>query len=210
MKLSECWHILLLLAAAAVMAFLAAPLVAAVPAALFIFTLYFFRDPERKAPVWENIIICPADGRVLDIEDVVDPYVGAARRLSIFMSPFDVHVNRAPFDCKVGSIAHKPGKKVAAYLKGDLASREHNRLELEGKVRLAVEQYAGVVARRIVCWAKVGDSLMSGERFGMIKFGSRVDVVAPLNVKFIVSKDSRVVAGETVIARIEDGKDQQS
>jgi phosphatidylserine decarboxylase len=205
LRIGECWMILALSAAACAAAYIAWPPAGAVPAALFLFTLYFFRDPERNVPPGEGILVSPADGRILDVEDVVDGFVGGARRVSIFMSPFDVHVNRAPLSCTVKSVTHTPGTKVAAYLKGDLDARERNRVEAEGACKLAVEQYAGVVARRIVCYAKPGQSLKAGERFGMIKFGSRVDVVAPLNVKIKVVKGDRVAAGETIIGELTDG-----
>jgi len=198
-QLRECRHLLFAFAALAIASYYVyMPLIPAFTG-LFIFTLYFFRDPERGAPVGEGILLSPADGRVLDVEDVDDPYVGKARRASIFMSPFDVHVNRIPFDCTVKAIKHTPGKKVAAYLKGDLDARERNRIEVEGIYKAAVEQYAGVVARRIVSWAKEGQKLKRGERYGMIKFGSRVDLIVPYKVEIKVVKGDRVVAGETVV-----------
>ncbi len=200
----ECWHILALSAALAPAAYMLAPALAAAPAALFAFTLYFFRDPERTPPSAPGTVISPADGRVLYVEETSDPFAGESRRVAIFMSPFDVHVNRAPLDCKVASVKHTPGRKIAAYLRGDLAARERNRVELQGAVKVAVEQYAGVVARRIVCNAREGAALKAGERYGMIKFGSRVDVIMPLNVKVKVSKDMRVRAGETVVG-VADG-----
>jgi phosphatidylserine decarboxylase len=204
-RLRESWLILVASAAVFAAAYAFWPPSAALPAVLFAFTLYFFRDPERLAPQGRNLLVSPADGRVLYVEETVDPYVGKARRLAIFMSPFDVHVNRAPFDAKVASVRHTPGKKIAAYMRGDLSARERNRLELEGSVRLAVEQYAGVVARRIVCFVREGDSVSRGGRVGMIRFGSRVDVLAPLSVKYKVDTGDRVAAGETVIGELKDG-----
>jgi phosphatidylserine decarboxylase len=198
-RFGECWAVLLVLIVALLPTYLAAPVLVVVPTALIAFTLYFFRDPERNLPAGQGILVSPADGRVLDIEEVDDPWVGKGRRLSIFMSPFDVHVNRAPFDCTIKSIRHTPGKKVAAYFRGDLDARERNRIEVEGTCRMACEQYAGVVARRIVCWMNEGESIKIGQRIGMIKFGSRVDVLAPLNVEFKVGRGERLIAGETVI-----------
>jgi phosphatidylserine decarboxylase len=197
-RFGECWQILLVFTIIGALSIPTYPVITLAAASFLLFSLYFFRDPERRAPLGDGLIICPADGRVLDIEEIDDKFVGKGRRLSIFMSPFDVHVNRAPFDCKVVSIVHTPGKKVAAYLKGDLDARERNRLELDGPCKLAIEQYAGVVARRIVCWAGVNDRLTPGQRIGMIKFGSRVDVIAPLSVEFKVHNGERVFAGETI------------
>jgi len=200
--LRECWQILAASAALTLAAYMLAPATAALPAALFAFTLYFFRDPERKHPSVPGAVISPADGRVLYVEETVDAFAGKSRRVAIFMSPFDVHVNRAPIDGKVAYVRHTPGKKVAAYLRGDLEARERNRVELAGAARVVVEQYAGVVARRIVCNVREGGTLKAGERYGMIRFGSRVDVIMPLNVQVKVSKDMRVRAGETVIGVI--------
>jgi phosphatidylserine decarboxylase len=204
-RFGECWGILAAILILIPVSLALWPPLAAVLALLALFTLYFFRDPERAVPQGEGILLCPADGRVLYVEETNDPYVGEARRLAIFMSPFDVHVNRSPLACKVGRITHTPGRRVAAYLRGDLTARERNRLELEGRGRIAVEQYAGVVARRIVCFAAEGQELAMGGRFGMIMFGSRVDVIAPLSVEIKVSTGERVVAGETKIGEFTNG-----
>jgi phosphatidylserine decarboxylase len=201
-RLRESRAILLLSAGFGVVFALTYPPAVLLPLGLLVFTLYFFRDPQRSIPHDAAAVICPADGTVMDVEEMDDPFVGRARRLSIFMSPFNVHVNRSPIAGVVASITHTPGLKVAAYLKGDLTARERNRIEVLGSLKIAVEQYAGVVARRIVCWASQGQRLEAGERIGMIKFGSRVDVIAPLNVRFVVSKGQAVRAGETVVGVI--------
>ncbi|MFH0862002.1 MAG: phosphatidylserine decarboxylase [Candidatus Altiarchaeota archaeon] len=201
-RFDQCRPILIILAAASALSYLIAPVASVLPLFLLAFTVYFFRDPDRTVPEGKDILISPADGRVLDIEDVDDPYVGKARRLSIFMSPFDVHVNRAPIECIVKSVTYTPGKKFAAYKKEGLETRERNRLELIGTVRLAVEQYAGLVARRTVSWVRESNALKAGERFGMIRFSSRVDLIAPLNVGFTVTKGQRVTAGETITGKI--------
>jgi phosphatidylserine decarboxylase len=202
-RLRESWQLLAISAIAAPIAYALHPVLAALPAAFFAFTLYFFRDPDRAIPPGERSLVSPADGRILDVEDVDDPFAGKARRVSIFMSPLNVHVNRSPLDATVKSVKHTSGKKVAAYLKGDLDARERNRLELAGRVNVAVEQYAGVVARRIVCFAREGQALKRGERFGLIKFGSRVDLIAPLSVKIKVEKGQNVKAGQSVLGELD-------
>jgi len=201
-RLRESWVLLLVFAALGVLGALTYSPSALVPLGLFLFTVYFFRDPERVTPSDATKVVSPADGTVMDVEELDDPFVGKGRRLSIFMSPFNVHVNRAPVNGIIQSIKHTPGLKVAAYLKGDLSVRERNRIEMSGSLNIAVEQYAGVVARRIVCWAHQGQSVLVGERIGMIKFGSRVDVIAPINVKFIVSKGQKILAGKTIVGVI--------
>ena len=163
------------------------------------FTLYFFRDPERITPDDIGAIISSADGKVMSVELVDDPFVGAATKVAVFMSPFDVHINRSPFEGVIRSVKHTPGKKIAAYLEGSPEGREHVRIELAGVINIALIQYAGVFARRIVPFVKECDEVRVGQRIGMIKFGSRVDVILPKNVEVKVKKGERVRAGETVI-----------
>jgi phosphatidylserine decarboxylase len=202
-RLSDCWLLLLLSAVAAILAFPVYPASAIVPGLFFAFTVYFFRDPERTVPSGDGLILSPADGRVLDVVDVKDRFVGGARRLSIFMSLFNVHVNRSPFKGVVESVEHTPGRKIPAYLPGGLDSRERNRIEFTGSFKFAVEQYAGIIARRIVWSVREGQKVGAGERIGMIKYGSRVDVLMPLSVEVRVSKGDKVVAGETIIGVID-------
>ncbi|MFH1054825.1 MAG: phosphatidylserine decarboxylase [Candidatus Altiarchaeota archaeon] len=198
-RFRECWPLIAILAALTLAGYVIFLPSALIFSMLLLFTLYFFRDPERRVPSGAGLLVSPADGRVLDVEEVNDSFVGSGRRLSIFMSAFDVHVNRSPFGGTVKSVRHTPGKKVVAYLKGELSARERNRIEMSGGFNIAVEQYAGIFARRIVCYVRGGQSVAAGERIGMIKFGSRVDVVMPLNVEVKVRKGERVTAGETVI-----------
>ena len=170
---------------------------------LFItFTLYFFRDPERTPPNRKDVVVSPADGKVLFVKEVLDDrFIGEkANQISIFMSPLNVHVNRIPVNGKVDYLKYVPGKFVAAF--EDKASEENERMEIgitgiNGKIFFT--QVAGVVARRIICNLNKGENVKIGERFGMIKFGSRVDVVAPLKWKPMVKKDDKVTAGETIL-----------
>ena len=162
-------------------------------------SLGFFRDPEREIPVVPNGVLSPADGRVLGVEDAVDPFVGPSTRVSIFLSPLDVHVNRAPIAGLVVDVIYTPGRFVAAY-DPDAGDNERCAIRLQGDVaRVTVVQIAGVVARRIVCRVGAGDKLAAGERFGMIRFGSRTDCYVPRGSDVRVRPGDRVVGGVTVI-----------
>jgi phosphatidylserine decarboxylase len=172
---------------------------------LLIFTLSFFRDPDRKSPGKDNVVVSPADGRILFVKEVDDnKYIKEkAKQISIFMSPLNVHVNRIPIDGKVEYLKYHHGKYLAAF--EDKASEVNERSEFGiiskyGKVFFT--QVAGFVARRIVYEIKQGDSVHQGDRFGMIKFGSRVDVIVPFNWHEKVKKDDKVTAGETILFEI--------
>jgi phosphatidylserine decarboxylase len=169
---------------------------------LLIFTLSFFRDPDRQSPGKNNVLVSPADGRVLFVKEVDDnKYIKEkAKQISIFMSPLNVHVNRIPIDGKVEYLQYHHGKYLAAF--EDKASEVNERSEFGinskyGKVFFT--QVAGFIARRIVYDLKEGDSVHQGDRFGMIKFGSRVDVIVPYNWYEKVKKDDKVTAGETIL-----------
>jgi phosphatidylserine decarboxylase len=172
---------------------------------ILIFTLNFFRDPDRKSPGKDNIIVSPADGTVLFVKEVDEnKYInGKAKQISIFMSPLNVHVNRIPVSGVVQYQKYHPGKYIAAF--EDKASEVNERAEFGinskyGKVFFT--QVAGFVARRIVYDIKEGDTVHQGDRFGMIKFGSRVDVIVPISWHEKVKKDDKVTAGETILFEI--------
>jgi phosphatidylserine decarboxylase len=159
----------------------------------------FFRDPERAIPAVANGVLAPADGRVMSIEDAVDPFVGPSVRVAIFLSPLDVHVNRAPIAGVVADIAYTPGRFAAAYAPAAEAN-ERCTVRLQGEhVRVTVVQIAGVVARRIVCRVGPGDKLAAGERFGLIRFGSRTDCYMPRTTEITVRVGESVRGGQTVI-----------
>jgi phosphatidylserine decarboxylase len=169
---------------------------------LVIFTLNFFRDPERSVPNKSNIVVSPADGRVLFVKDVLeDKFLNSkAKMVAIFMSPLNVHVNRIPISGQVEYVKYIQGEYLAAF--EDKASERNERNEIgitspAGKVFFT--QIAGFVARRIVSDLKVGDSVNIGNRFGMIKFGSRVDIFVPEQWQVKVKKDDNVTAGETIL-----------
>lgn len=169
--------------------------------------LGFFRDPERVPPRGEGLILSPADGRVLGIKRVEKEllFEGTETRVSIFMSPLDVHVNRAPVQGMVEEIRYQKGSFFAAYREEASENNEKNALRIvDGKGRkFAVVQIAGALARRIVCYVKKGDSLELGQRFGLIMFGSRVDLFLPQGSRVDVAQGQRVRAGETVIGRLQ-------
>lgn len=174
-----------------------------VPLALFV--INFFRDPEREIPADKGSIVSPADGRVIKVERVSDTRFtgGDARMICIFMNVFNVHVNRAPASGRVTKVLYNPGKFFNASYDKAALENEQNCLVMEtpGGKRFAFNQIAGLIARRIVCHAKAGDELGKGQRFGMIRFGSRVDVYLPLECAVSVKIGDKVSAGSSVIAR---------
>ena len=198
----------LVLGALCALALWKAPWGAVVPGALWVFLLGFFRDPERAMPEGDRWLLSPADGRVADIATVQedDFLKSKATRVGVFMSLFDVHVNRAPVSGKVLFREHRPGKFRNAM--GAAASRENEclllGLERPDGTRLLVKQIAGLIARRIVCERAVGDEVARGERFGMVKFGSRLEVYVPntTRLRLAVAVGDRVRAGSSALGEL--------
>jgi len=176
-------------------------------AALLVVTAFmvnFFRDPERKIPDDPGVIVSPGDGKVVQILDVPErnPFGPGTRQISIFLSVFDVHVNRAPMAGTVQEVWYNPGKFLAAWNHKASLDNEQNRATIEqGGFRIAFTQIAGAIARRIVFTKKVGDRVERGERVGMIKFGSRVDIFLPADVIIAVKVGDRVQGGSSIIGR---------
>ncbi len=170
---------------------------------LTIFILYFFRDPQRISPEEEDVLVAPADGKIILIEKVFDDRFvnNHVIKVSIFMNLFNVHVNRIPFPGKVSKILYSPGRFFSANTERGGLENEYCAVILTTKddQRMAVVQVAGLIARRIVCWATRDDDFLRGERFGLIRFGSRVDLYLPLSVQMEVKKGQTVKAGETVL-----------
>jgi len=170
------------------------------------FVFYFFRDPERVVPDGEDVVVSPADGKVILVEKMFDDrFVNEhVYKVSIFMSIFDVHVNRLPFSGEVEKIQYKAGSFYAANTDQGGLSNEHCALILSTpkNFHYAVVQVAGLVARRIVCWVEKGDTVVRGSRFGLIRFGSRVDIYLPQQMQLEVRSGQRVRAGETIIGYI--------
>lgn len=180
---------------------------------LTIWCYYFFRDPIRVIPQQEGLVISPADGVVSLIEDVIPPAELALgdqplQRVSVFMNVFNCHVNRAPIAGKVTEIQYHHGKFLNASLDKASEHNERNGLSIEAPdgARIGVVQIAGLVARRIVCFVKPGDDLGAGHRFGLIRFGSRLDIYLPQGVSSLVAVGQTSVAGETILADLKAPK----
>ncbi len=172
---------------------------------LVLWVAYFFRDPERTGPRGEQLVISPADGRVIDISEVDEPAFlqGRAIRISVFMNVFNVHVNRYPVSGKVAYVHYNPGKFLNAA--ADKASLENEQMSVgvqQGRRRVLFRQIAGLIARRIVTYSRVGDDAEQGERMGLIRFGSRVDVFVPVGSTVRVKLGDKPVAGTTVLAEL--------
>jgi phosphatidylserine decarboxylase len=178
---------------------------------LTVWCAYFFRDPVRVTPVRDGLVVAPADGRISKIINAVPPaelQLGdrPLPRVSIFMSVFDCHVNRSPVSGRIDKIVYKKGAFISADL--DKASEDNERNSFvitSGTVRIGVIQIAGLVARRIVCFTRPGASVAAGERIGMIRFGSRVDVYLPEGTRPLVAEGQTAIAGETVVAELRSG-----
>jgi phosphatidylserine decarboxylase len=172
---------------------------------------YFFRDPVRVTPLRDGLVVAPADGRVSRVVNAVPPpELGlserALPRISIFMSVFDCHVNRSPVSGRVERMVYRPGKFISADLDKASDDNERNAFIISGRVRVGVVQIAGLVARRIVPFVQEGQTVAAGDRIGMIRFGSRVDVYLPDDAKLRVGQGQIAIAGETVIAELGAGE----
>ena len=166
--------------------------------------LLFFRDPERTVPTEPDLVVAPADGRVVEVQTVPSGDAGPVVRVSIFLSLFNVHINRSPVAGRVTDVRYHSGSFLPAFRDKASLQNEQNRIELESdSVRLAVVQIAGWVARRIVCRARAGDWLDRGQRLGLIKFGSRVDLYLPETIELHVRVGDRVRGGSSVIGRLQ-------
>ncbi len=194
-------------AAAAIVAWLAAPWLAIAPLLLAAFFLWFFRDPERRIPADLGLIVSPADGKVTDISTI--EVAGAPRkRISIFLNVFDVHVNRSPIAGTIRHVEYRKGTFHNAMGTASSEMNEQNVVTVEGEGQsLVFKQIAGLLARRIVFTKHVGDSVKRGERVGMIKFGSRTDVIFRADAEVSVKVGDRVAGGATVLAVVPVGKD---
>ncbi len=204
----EGWRFVAIFAGVTLLLFwLNVPLLPWVGVILTAWCAYFFRDPERVTPIGKSLVISPADGQISHIVDVIPPpELDLARekhtRISVFMNVFDVHVNRSPMEGRIAKLVYVPGAFLNAEL--DKASEANERqaltIERDDGSRIGAVQIAGLVARRIVKFVEQGDSLQAGQRFGLIRFGSRVDVYLPAGVTPLVCVGQRAIAGETVLA----------
>jgi len=169
---------------------------------LTVFVVFFFRDPERTVPDGSDLVVSPADGKVIVIKDIYEPtYLKQdVKQISIFLSVFNVHVNRSPISGTVELVQYNPGKfHVASVDKASLDNEQTAMIIAQGKHKILVKQIAGLIARRIVCYAKPGDAIKTGERYGLIRFGSRVDIFLPKNAEIKVALGDRIKGARDVI-----------
>lgn len=184
--------------AAVILAFFSFWILAGILVALALFMAFFFRDPARTSPDDPSLVVSAADGKVTRIEETPD-----GKLVSVFLSPLDVHINRSPIAGLVRSVTYVPGKKMPATSNEASFVNERNSLTIEGsQMTVVCTQIAGILARRIVCWSKEGDNLDLGQKFGLIKFSSRTDLLMPKNVEIMVGIGDRVRGGETIIAKL--------
>jgi len=167
------------------------------------FICYFFRDPDRLVPLQPGVVVSPADGKIIDVKNIADSryFNGRCVKVSIFMSVFNVHVNRIPHGGEVKKIDYQPGKFFSANLDKASEKNEHNAvyIELEDGHTMCMVQIAGLIARRIICHIQNGDRVVRGQRFGMICFGSRVDLYLPVDIELDVSRGDKVKAGASIV-----------
>ena len=189
----------------AVVSFFIHPWIALLWVLLIAYTFYFFRDPERAVPTDENVVVAAADGVIAGVEEIEEPEVVKAtmKRVAIFLSVFDVHTNRAPVAGTVTYTQRRVGKMLDARHPDASKLNECRTWAIEhGGKTVVVRQITGAIARRIVAWAQVGQSVARGERFGMIRFGSRTEVYLPLDAEILVKVGDRVQSGVSIIARL--------
>lgn len=177
--------------------------VALVLLALAAFMAYFFRDPQRTVPMESGVIVSPADGRVTRVRALIPDDPESGKVISIFLSPLDVHINRSPIAGRIENVTYTQGKFLMATKEDSSLVNEQNALTIRGEeVTVVCKQIAGVLARRIICWKRAGDQVALGERFGLIKFSSRTDLILPPNVQIEVAVGMRVRGGATIIGRV--------
>tara|TARA_B100000315_G_scaffold248105_1_gene277605 strand:+ start:527 stop:1165 length:639 start_codon:yes stop_codon:yes gene_type:complete len=170
----------------------------------FLFSLIFFRDPKRNIPAGDNSLVSPADGKIINIEQVNDPDVGKGILVSVFLNIFNVHVNRVPVTVLIKKTDYKQGKFLAAFNHKASDENEQTIILMESpKGLMKVKQVAGLIARRIHCYAQAGKTLMKGDRLGFIMFGSRTDIIFPSVYQVQVQKGQKVTGGETIIAKLD-------
>lgn len=197
------WYVVVPLAMAIVMVALGLWPVAIAFGAIAAFMAFFFRDPNRVSPTDPNVVVAPADGRVTRVKKIEDDAERSATLVSIFLSPLDVHINRAPIAGQITNVSYTKGKFLVAMDERASLVNEQNALTIEGeKITVVCKQIAGILARRIICWKSAGERVALGERFGLIKFSSRTDVLMPERVEVLVTEGARVQGGTTIIGRI--------
>ncbi len=195
-------YIIPLVVLSIIVAFMGRTFLSLVPLSTAIFIAFFFRNPEREIPSGENIIVSPADGKVILVKDIYDEEIfkGKAIMISIFLSLFDVHINRTPCSGEVVEVKRKRGRFLPAFK--ERASLENEQVSIlisYNGHQVLVRQVAGVIARRVVCWAKAGYRVERGQRYGLIRFGSRVDIFLPDKTELKVKLGDKVKGGKTIL-----------
>lgn len=201
----EGWLYLIILLIITVIVYFISPLLAIFPGIIFLFVLFFFRNPERSIPADESVIVSPADGVVMSIGKVFENNFikNEVICIKIFLNIFNVHVNRSPIKGKVVYKAYQPGKMLPAFKSHASEINEKNYIGIENdKLKVLVTQVTGFIARRIVCWVNEGDLLLKGQRFGLIKFGSCTEIFLPSDTEIYVKNGQKVRGGETIIGRV--------
>lgn len=201
----DAWLYLAILALLAVLAYWLWPWLVILPGILFLFISYFFRNPERDIQTDEFMLVSPADGVVMDVERVFEDQFlnGESIRVRIFLSIFNVHINRSPMAGEVVFRSYRPGKMIPAFKSHASEVNEKNYVGIQNKhLQILVTQVTGFIARRIVCWVNKGDKVGKGERYGLIKFGSCSEIFVPTNVEIMVAPGDKVRGGISVIGRV--------
>lgn len=201
----DAWFYLAILAFLMILAYWIWPWLVIIPGILFLFISYFFRNPERDIPLNELMILSPADGVIMDVERVLEDQFlhGESIRVRIFLSLFNVHINRCPIAGEVVFRAYRPGQMIPAFKSHASELNEKNFVGIHNQhMQILVTQVTGFIARRIVCWVNIGDKVAQGERYGLIKFGSCSEIFVPTNVEIMVSPGDKVRGGVSVIGRV--------
>ena len=201
----DAWVYLIILAFLAILAYWVWPWLVILPVLLFLFISYFFRNPTREIVLDELMLVSPADGVVMDVERVMEDQFlkGESIRVRIFLSIFNVHVNRSPMAGEVVFRSYRPGQMIPAFKSHASEVNEKNYVGIQNThLQILVTQVTGFIARRIVCWVNKGDKVVKGERYGLIKFGSCSEIFVPTNVEIMVSPGDKVRGGITVIGRV--------
>jgi len=183
------------------------PPVAVLPGILLLFVAFFFRNPKRRIPADEGVLVSPADGTIMDITEIYEDRFLKSRaiKVTIFLSIFNVHLNRSPISGTVKYRSYRPGKMIPAFKSHASEINEKNYVGIENDIlKVMVIQITGFIARRIVCCVENNDNLLRGDLFGLIKFGSCTELIVPADVHIMVAKGQKVVGGETVIGRLKD------
>lgn len=207
LTLSLTWHYLLVLTGLLALLYFTFPVLTVLPSLLIIFILFFFRNPRREVPADKNLILSPADGVIMEIDEIFeDKFIqDKAIRISIFLSIFNVHLNRSPLQGEVRYRYYRPGKFIPAFKSHASDINEKNFIGIESRgFKIMVCQITGFIARRIKCWVDEGKRLGGGEIIGIIKFGSGTELFLPVGSKLLVKKGDKVRAGETIIGTLPD------